>query len=320
MFTFLKRRKTPPPPPLEKRLRRIIGPTMGTQFRVSFVAPELDETALGGQLYRAVDAVDQSMSTYKPDSALMQFNHAPLNQWVPVPLILAQVVTQGLAISAASRGAFDMTLGMAVNAWGFGPDPITALPDTAQPTGEYRALTARLDPPALMKTAPLALDLSGIAKGFGVDELARVLEAQGITDYLVEIDGELRARGRKPGLDGIWTVALDAPIRNQRTAWDVLEVRDCALATSGDYRHFAEDDGKFRSHTIDGRTGWPVDNAFASVTVRHASCMSADAWASALMVLGPEDGPAIAEAHGIAALFLMREDVGIVERRTSLFG
>ncbi|MEO8241944.1 MAG: FAD:protein FMN transferase [bacterium] len=293
---------------------------MGTDFRVTFVAAELDDAAMGGQLFRAVDAVDQAMSTWKPASALSQFNNAPLDSWFPVPANLALVVAQGLAISAATQGAFDMTLGQAVNAWGFGPDRIATLPDAPQPLGQFWGLSAQLDPPALKRTAPFALDLSGIAKGFGVDELARVLEAQGINDYLVEIDGELRARGRKPGLDGIWTVALDAPIRGQRTAWDVLEARDCALATSGDYRHFVENAGKLRAHTIDGRTGWPVANTLASVTVRHTSCMVADAWASALMVLGPSDGPAVAEAQNIAAIFLIRDGDGITEKRIGQFG
>ncbi len=319
MFGIFKPRRKPAPPPPEKRLHRISGPTMGTQFRVTFSAADPDMTALGTALHTAVAAVDQTMSTWKPHSALSEFNRGPLGEWLAVPADLARVVSHGLGISAASQGAFDMTLGRAVNAWGFGPDSVSTLPDGPQPLGQYWALSAGLDPPALHKTAAFALDLSGIAKGYGVDELARVLEAQGITDYLAEIDGELRARGRKPGLDGIWTVALEAPVRGRRTAWDVLHVKDCALATSGDYRHFVEDRGKLRAHTIDGRTGWPVDNALASVTVCHASCMTADAWASALMVLGPHDGPAVAEAHHLAALFLIRDGAEIIEKRSSLF-
>lgn len=325
MFSFLKpRRKAPLPPPQDKRLHRIIGPTMGTEFRVTFAAPDLDETALdetdlAGRLFRAVDAVDQAMSTWKPGSALSQFNRAPLNDWVAVPADLARVVAAGLGVSAASQGAFDMTLGLAVNAWGFGPDPVARLPDGPQPLGQYRALSARLDPPALRKSAAFLLDLSGIAKGFGVDELARVLEAEGITDYLVEIDGELRARGRKPGLDGLWTVAVDAPVRDRHEAWDVVTLKDCALATSGDYRHFIETEGKFYAHTIDGRTGWPARHALAAVTVRHESCMLADAWASALLVLGPSDGPAVAEAQNLAALFLIRDGGEITEKRSSRF-
>ena len=319
MFGFLKPRRKSPPPPADKRLHRIAGPTMGTQFRVTFAAANPDLAALGKELHTAVAAVDQSMSTWKPHSALSTFNRSPMDTWFAVPANLARVVSHGLGISAASQGAFDMTLGAAVNAWGFGPGSVSALPDAPQPLGQYWALSARLDPPALHKTADFALDLSGIAKGFGVDELARVLEANGITDYLAEIDGELRARGRKPGLDGMWTVALEAPVRGRRMAWDVLEVRDCALATSGDYRHFVEDKGKLRAHTIDGRTGWPVENMLASVTVRHANCMTADAWASALMVLGPHDGPAVAEAHNLAALFLIRDGTEIIEKRSSLF-
>ena len=322
LFTWPK----PPAPakaalPEGARVRRISCPTMGTRFRASFVAgPEVTDPALAKALFAAVDAVDQAMSTWKDTSDLMDFNRAPLGVWIPVPAALAQVVLTGLKISTASQGAFDMTLGSMVDVWGFGRNRVAALPTAAQPLGQYRALEARLDPPALRKSAPFALDLSGIAKGYGVDELARVLDAHGITDYLVEIDGEVRARGRKPGLAGLWSVALEAPTQGQRMAWDVLDLADCALATSGDYRHFVIDGGKQRAHTMDGRTGWPVDNALASVTVRHASCMVADAWASALMVLGPEQGAAVAEAQNIAALFLVREGEAIIEKRSSHFG
>ena len=321
---FLARRRAAPMPkpvvPETGRLRRISCPTMGTRFRASFVSgPELTDPALAKALFAAVDSVDQAMSTWKDTAALMAFNRAPHGVWVPVPTALAQVVQTGLKISAATHGAFDMTLGAAVSAWGFGPKRITALPTTAQPLGQYRALEARLDPPALRKSAAFALDLSGIAKGYAVDELARVLEAHAITNYLVEIDGEVRARGRKPGLAGLWSIALEAPTKGERVAWDVLDLRDCALATSGDYRHFVHDGHKHRAHTIDGRTGWPVDNSLASVTVRHASCMIADAWASALMVLGPHEGPAVAEAQNIAALFLVRDGDAITEKRSCHF-
>ncbi len=319
MLSFFKRRPPRPLPAAEKRLHKISGRTMGTKFHVTFAAGDVDLKALGATLFRAVDHVDQTMSTWNQNSALSAFNRAPLETWVQVPTALAQVVCEGLKISRATQGAFDMTLGRAVNAWGFGPQKIAALPETAQPLCQYRALEARLDPPALRKTADFHLDLSGIAKGFGVDELARVMEAEGITDYLADIDGELRGRGRKPGLDGRWTVALEAPMRDRREAWDVLEVSDCALATSGDYRHFVEGAGKTYAHTIDGRIGWPVDNAVASVTVRHASCMIADAWASALLVLGPEKGRAVAEAQNVAAIFLIRDGDGILERRSSGF-
>lgn len=303
----------------ELRLHRILGKTMGTEFRATFAATDPDLPVLGRRLKAAVDAVDRAMSTWKPDSDLSRVNRGVLNEWVPVPMALAQVVAAGLAVSLATQGAFDMTLGQAVNAWGFGPQPIADLPSQAQPLGRYRALASRLDPPALARHAPFLLDLSGIAKGFGVDEMALVLEEEGVAHYLVEIDGEVRAKGRKPGLEGDWTVALDAPLRQGREAWDVLPVRDCALATSGDYRRFVAKDGRHFSHTIDGRTGWPVKNAVASVTVAHRSCMLADAWASALMVLGERDGPAVAEAQNIAALFLIRKGDAVEERRTSHF-
>ena len=307
------------PAPPAALLHRISGATMGTRFQVTFAAAPMDLTDLGAALFAAVDAVDRQMSTYKPSSDLSRFNGAALDRWVPVPAAVARVVTEGLRISSASQGAFDMTLGGAVNAWGFGPDPAPVLPDQAQPLGQYATLQVRCDPPALCKSAPFALDLSGIAKGFAVDELVRVLESRAITNYLAEIDGEVRARGRKPGLQGAWSVGLDAPVAGQRAVWDVLLPGDGALATSGDYRHFVVTDGKVRAHSIDGRSGWPVDNDVASVTVRHASCMTADAWATALLVLGQDQGPAVAEAQGIQALFLVRSGTGIAPITTCGF-
>jgi thiamine biosynthesis lipoprotein len=236
-----------------------------------------------------------------------------------VPAELAFVVKQGLAIGKATLGAFDITLGAQVNAWGFGPAGMAGLSLDATPSTGIAALEVQSDPPALRKSARLSLDLSGIAKGYGVDRMAMVLEQAGINHYLVTLDGELRCKGRKPGADGAWTIALDAPIPGEHRIWDRLEPRDGALATSGDYRHFRVVEGKALAHTIDPATGRPLDNAVASVTVQAPECWRADAWATALMVMGPQKGVAIAQARNLAALFLIRSGVGIEEISTGDF-
>jgi len=300
---------------------------MGTRYRVRYVTrSELDEEALRASVQAAVDLVDEQMSNWKPESPVSRFNRAAPGEWFTVPPELALVVEAGQGISRSSRGAFDMTLGAAVNRWGFGPDgPRTTPPDApaaAPPPaagGSAALLEIRRQPPGLRKTAPLGLDLCGIAKGYGVDRVAQCLEAAGVRDYLVAIDGEIRVRGRKPGLEGQWTVGLEAPTPGKHELWDVLLPHDGAIATSGDYRHFFDHAGRRYSHTIDARSGCPVENGVASVTVVRPDCMSADAWATALLVLGPHDGPALADARRIAALFLIRGADGLREIMTGGF-
>lgn len=302
------------------------GKTMGTVYEVKFVTSKpVDEQAIAHGVQETVQRVDGQMSTWKPDSELSRFNRSAPGDWFPVPSDLARVVQAGLEIGRLSAGAFDVTVGSLVNLWGFGPVVRSpSMPDeqavsAAAAVVGYENLEARLDPPALRKAAQCFVDLSGIAKGFGVDQIARYLEHRGILDSLVCIDGEVRVAGCKPGPEGSWLVAVEAPKAHVRELWDVLSPKDCSMATSGDYRHFREFDGQHFSHTIDRRTGQPVRNAVGSVTVAHPECMLADAWATALLVLGPQAGVALANAHGIAALFLVRADAEIVDITTGDF-
>ncbi|MDB5542366.1 MAG: apbE [Devosia sp.] len=296
-------------------LRRytLAGPTMGTRFSAVFytaVEPGLD--TLRGELQAAVDRVDNQMSTWKEDSDLSRLNQAPLGEWVDVPGELLTVVSAGLEIARASGGAFEIGVGELVDAWGFGPRRRQPdAPSIAQLASSPRRPTADLievdtNRSRIVKRGPVAFDLSGIAKGFGVDQLAECLERFGITRYLVSIDGEVRASGLKPG-GAPWMVAVEQPVREVRDAARVQEVSDIALATSGDYRHFAEHEGATISHTMDPRTGRPVVNTLASVTVAASTCMVADAWATALIVLGLEAAMELANRLGIRALLMFRE-------------
>jgi thiamine biosynthesis lipoprotein len=263
------------------------------------------------------------MSTWKPDSDLSRLNAAPVGQWVKVPPELAIVLAEALRIGRASGGRFDIAVGDAVNAWGFGPAKPSERPQPGvAPASARRAAAESLEfdeaGEYVRKLAPVDLDLCGIAKGFGVDELARSLERFGITSYLVGIDGELRARGRKP--DGMpWTLAIERPDYETRDVMGVLELSDAAVATSGDYRHWVEIAGARLSHTMDPRTGAPLRNRIASVTVLAGNCMEADAWATALMVMGEEAGPEFARARGLDALFIIREEGDLVERAVGCF-
>jgi len=235
------------------------------------------------------------------------------------------VVQAALDVSRTTDGALDVTVGPLVNLWSFGPESREpAVPSPAAIAERLAAvgwsrLEVRLDPPALRKrSGELEVDLSAIAKGHGVDVLAGLLEARGCLDYLVEIGGEVRVRGHRA--DGApWTIGIEAPDTGARRVAEVLTPGDAAVATSGDYRNFFEAGGKRYSHTIDPRTGRPIEHGPAAVTVVADTCTLADAMATALMVLGPEAGRALAVREGLATLFFVRRNGGLERLTTPAF-
>ncbi|AVW92100.1 FAD:protein FMN transferase [Celeribacter baekdonensis] len=286
------------------------GPTMGTRWSAQFhTAPDVDPNVIQIALQAAVAEVDTQMSTWSADSDLMRVNAAPVGEWCDVPAMLMTVIALGLDIGRTSNGAFDIGMGDAVTAWGFGP--AEAAPDrikAAMNTNRVSASDALdLDVAAgrLRKTAPIAFDLNGIAKGYGVDRLAETLRGFGIMNALVGIDGEMRTMGLRP--DGApWSIAVETPDPESRSAHSVLALQDAAVATSGDYRHWVEVQGRNLSHTMDPHRGAPLMSSPASVTVVAQTCAEADAWATVLMVLGAEQGAALARTLGLDALFLLR--------------
>lgn len=303
------------------------GLAFGTSFSVKAtrlpagIGPE----TLKAQLEALLEEVDRTMSTYRPDSQLSRFNHRASTDWQSVSEDLAQVVIAALEVSEWSDGAFDVTVGPLVNLWGFGPDPRRQQPppdeaiEVAKARVGYRNLEAQPQPPALRKRRPdLYVDLSAIAKGFAVDRLAKHLESLGVTDYLVEIGGEVRLKGESPRGGG-WRIAIEKPVPKVRQVEKILTLTDTAMATSGDYRNYFEVAGRRFSHTIDPRTGRPIVHRLASVTVLCHTTMQADALATALMVLGPETGFAKAERDGIPALFVVKEQDRFSEKPTSAF-
>jgi thiamine biosynthesis lipoprotein len=283
---------------------------MGTRWSALFFAePDFDPGPVRAALQGAVDEIDAQMSTWKPDSALMRLNAAPVGEWVAVPERLRDVLQLGLKIGRASGGAFDIGMGDAVKAWGFGPQG--AAPDGIRAAMQAMRRPAHevleFDGANVRKAAPIALDLNGIAKGYGVDRLAETLRDHAVANALVGIDGEMRAMGLRP--DGeAWTIAVEAPDAERRTPHSILALQDAAVATSGDYRHWVEVQGRRLSHTMDPRRGAPLIASPASVSVVARTCAEADAWATALMVLGAERGAALARRTGLDALFLLRDD------------
>jgi len=292
----------------------ITGPTMGTTYAVKLYHTdgETGADALRQQIDDLLERINDQMSTWRPASELSRFNKSRDSGWVPVSAEIASVVEAAATISALSDGAFDVTVGPIVNLWGFGPERSDARPPSEQHIERtmervgYRQLAVRASPSALRKQRPdIYVDLSAIAKGFAVDEVARLLDERHIQSYLVEIGGELRARGSKP--DGSpWKVAIERPLPGERSVQSVVVLRDHAIATSGDYRNYVEKDGARYSHTINPRTGRPIAHGLASVSVITASAMRADALATAIMVMGPEQGYRLAEREALAVQLIIR--------------
>lgn len=290
------------------------GPTMGTRWSALFFAePDIDPAPIRAALQAAVEEVDGQMSTWNAGSDLMRLNAAPVGEWIALPARLAEVLRLGLKIGRISGGAFDIGMGDAVTAWGFGPE--VAAPDGIRAAMKTPRRPAHevleFDGDHVRKAEPVALDLNGIAKGYGVDRLAETLRDHGISDGLVGIDGEMRATGLRP--DGeAWTIAVETPDAERRTPHAILALHDAAVATSGDYRHWVEVQGRRLSHTMDPRRGAPLIASPASVTVVARTCAEADAWATTFMVLGLGKGAELARKEGLDALFLLREDCGSV--------
>ena len=303
------------------------GSTMGTMFSVKLVAPrdDLSTVALRKQIRDRLVRIDMVMSTYNEKSELSMFNANGSTGWYDVSLELCTAIDQTLEISNATDGAFDVTVGPVVNLWGFGPDDAAAAPpdqadlDAALSNVGFENLQARCDTPALRKSKQeIYVDLSGWAKGYAVDQVTLLLDQNHITDYLVEIGGELSAKGLNANQQK-WAVAIEQPLAGLRKPQTILRLTNLAVATSGDYRNFFEHEGQRYSHTIDGRDGMPVSHGLAAVTVVNKSAAYADAMATALLVLGPESGPVLAEKLQVAGLFLIRHKGELIELTTSVF-
>lgn len=307
------------------------GRTMGTGWTVKLVAPAQTGTdMLRRGIQAQLDRVDRQMSTWKPDSDLSRFNRAPAGTWQPLPEAFFSVLRHALEVARDSGGAYDPTVGPLVDLWGFGPRQRAHRPPSAQAIADVRQHVGwqriRLDAAGRKAYQPggVHLDLSAVAKGFGVDEVARWLRARGVNDFLVEVGGELRAHGHKP--DGSpWHVAVERPgaaagkVERRDQVGHVLALDDRAIATSGDYRHYFEDAGRYYSHHIDPRSGQPVAHRVASVTVLADTCMEADPLGTTLSVLGPEEGMAWARERDLAVLMIVHGEQGPEEYMTPAF-
>lgn len=274
----------------------LTGPTMGVSWSLLALAPPaISDAAMRDTVQSACNTVVAQMSTWEPESLISRYNRSEAGCWMALPPEMQTVVAAALEVSRLSRGAFDPGVGEAVDAWGFGPAP----GERAMKRIPQRVDVALQDG-RLLQPGGLRLDLSGIAKGFGVDLAAEALERLGVRDYLLEIGGELRGGGVKA--DGEpWWVEIESPPGTAQSEPPILvALHGLSIATSGDWRRTLELEGRRYSHTIDPATGRPVENGVRAVSVVHAECMWADALCTALTVLG-EAAPAFASEHQIMA-------------------
>ncbi|MFB9069077.1 FAD:protein FMN transferase [Pseudofulvimonas gallinarii] len=304
---------------------RLDGPTMGTTWSARFAAHRaIDREVVLQAIRTELEDVVVQMSTWRRDSLISRYNNAAAGTWHELPESFAIVLEAALALAAATGGHYDPTVGPLVDLWGFGPggrrDKPPAAADIAAAKArvgwqriQFEAGTRRL-----LQPGGLRLDLSSIAEGFAVDRMGEALERLGIDAYLVEIGGELRARGKRP--DGMpWRVAIEQPDSGDVPV-TVVPLQDLSIATSGDYRKFFEFAGRRYSHAIDPHTGYPVQHGLAAVTVSASTCMEAGSTATALSVLGPQRGFDYAVRNDIAARLVIRDGPsGFTVRETPAF-
>lgn len=300
------------------------GEVMGTTYAVRIVA-DAGEQPVELEVSTAVAAtlaeIDDLMTTYR-DSEVTRFNAWRRTAPFPVSPPTATVVARALTLAAATGGALDVTVAPLVAAFGFGPEPPTALPgsdllQTLRDHTSYRRLALTREGTLVKANPELEIDLSALAKGFAVDRAAAALDQRGFDNYMIEVGGELRARGFNERRQR-WQIGIERPDAARGVTQRIIALADMSLATSGDYRNYREIDGHRISHIIDPRSGRPVSHRVASATVLHPECITADGLATAMMVLG-EEGITLAESNGWAVLLLLRDGDDFVELSSSHF-
>jgi FAD:protein FMN transferase len=303
------------------------GKTMGTSYSIKYVSDSSTPGAekLQQEIDRELEAVNDQMSTYRPGSELSRFNQSrAVNTPFPVSAATAKVVREAIRINRLTDGALDVTVGPLVNLWGFGPEGRPdVVPDEAEIAKRQTWVgidKLAVENGALVKQLPeLYVDLSSIAKGYGVDVVAEYLEIQNITNYMVDIGGEVRTRGNN-GENKPWRIAIEKPVvGSAQSVQEIIEPGRMAIATSGDYRNYFEQNGVHYSHTIDPNTGRPINHRLVSITVLDPSCMTADGLSTGLNVLGPERGMALANLLSIPVFMIVKTDEGFEERYSDSF-
>ncbi len=311
-----------------REVKSFTGSTMGTAYSIKYVQEKSSRSTK--DIKKAVDAklekVNSMMSTWDPKSDISRINQSSADKWLDLHPDLSELIGFAFDLSEKTNGKYDVSCGPLINLWGFGPNGQNKVPTELQikkaiQISGYGKIDLDIKENKLKKRFKAGyIDLSSIAKGYGVDKVAQTLEGFGIKNYMVEIGGEIRTRGKKKDIP--WKIAIESPRKEDNKTYNkVLNLTDCAMATSGDYRNFFKKDKKRYSHTIDPESGSPVQNDLASVTVAivNGKCYKADAWATALMASGKERGLALATKFEIPAHFIYIANGRLQETSTILF-
>ncbi|WP_170326466.1 FAD:protein FMN transferase [Ruegeria arenilitoris] len=301
----------------EPEVVRLSGETMGTTFNITAIGEDLDEDTLAAAVQETLAEVNAKMSNWDPNSEVSTFSAATSTDPTPVSAEFAQVMTAANEVHDKTGGIFDVTLGPLIELWGFGPrTPEDPVPSDAEieaalsGVGQNRLLTLDTEAGTLAKSEPgVGINLSAIAKGYGIDAVAETLREAGIEDYLVEIGGDLVTKGQNDKGE-TWRIGIEKPQAGAQTPQLIVSVGDLGMASSGDYKNFFEQDGVRYSHIIDPTTGRPITHRTTSVTVLAENAMMADAWATAMLALGQEKGLELAEKHELAVYFISRDVTG----------
>jgi thiamine biosynthesis lipoprotein len=306
----------------------INGRAMGTSYTLKFkpLPAGVNSSTIEKIAHDVFARHESAVSSYRADSEVMRFNASRSIDWFPVSPTTARIADEALRVAESTRGALDPTVDPLVRLWGFGPArrgehalPAEQAIAETRARVDYKKLRVRLDPPALKKAQPdISIDLSALTCGCALDELAGRLDALRVTDYLLELGGALRASGTS-NRGRAWRVGVELPAGAAPQLACIVSLANTSISTSGSYRQFFEIGGRRYSHIIDPRTGWPVADRLVSVTVVAATCAEADAMDTALMVLGPDAGYALAVQRGMAALFLIRGERGFIQKSTPRF-
>ena len=299
----------------QKPLVTLRGTTMGTTYNVSikhYDAEKLTQT-IHKEIETILDTVNLEMSNWDKSSSISKFNYLKTTDPIPITGSLAKILSEANKVHDQSEGAFDITLMPLTDIWGFGRKNVKQVPSEEEIESALKIVGQKsllvLDQKRLTlrkKIESASVDLSGIAKGFAIDQISDSLKARGINDFLVEIGGDLYASGEK-GPKSPWVIGIEKPDQKLGEVNVIVRIANKAVATSGDYRNFFEKDNRRYSHIIDPKTGRPISHQTASVTVLAENATNADAWATAMMVLGAKKGLIIAEKNKLAVFFISRK-------------
>lgn len=292
-------------------LTKLSGYAQGSTYNITYQAPDgTDTTAVQTAIHNEFARIDLALSNYRDDSALEQFNSQKTTEPLLVDAELLYLVNTARHVHKASNGCYDLTIKPLFDLWGFKndvfmPPEAAALAQTLEKVGMDKLESAGNS--QLRKTLPsLRIDVSSIAQGYTVERIAQILESFKVENYMAEVGGELKVRGRKP--DGKpWRIAIEKPLPGERRLHKIVSFDNgepMSLIASGTYRHYFDQDGKRYSHILDARSGKPVEHDTVSVTVIHPDPTLADAWSTALICLGTEHGLRVADSEGLAALFI----------------